>query len=79
MLASKAGLKSAQTRFSLLLLEDGEFFLDVRHIKCRVALVRTSPRSPTNALYHRRTLACIDTSTQYRPPTGALSACLHPL
>uniref|UniRef100_K3WM84 BEACH domain-containing protein n=1 Tax=Globisporangium ultimum (strain ATCC 200006 / CBS 805.95 / DAOM BR144) TaxID=431595 RepID=K3WM84_GLOUD len=28
MLANKSGLKSAQTRFSLLLLEDGEFFLD---------------------------------------------------
>lgn len=30
MLANKSGFKSAQTRFSLLLLEDGEFFLDVR-------------------------------------------------
>ncbi|TYZ58484.1 hypothetical protein PybrP1_004189 [[Pythium] brassicae (nom. inval.)] len=28
MLSRKAGFKSAQTRFSLLLLEDGEFFLD---------------------------------------------------
>lgn len=43
MLANKSGFKSAQTRFSLLLLEDGEFFLDVRspslHYYClRVAL-----------------------------------------
>lgn len=30
MFASKFGSKGAQTRFNLLLLEDGEFFLDVR-------------------------------------------------
>jgi hypothetical protein len=29
MFASRSGYKSAQTRFNLLLLEDGEFFLDV--------------------------------------------------
>lgn len=30
MLATKSSFKSPQTRFNLLLLEDGEFFLDVR-------------------------------------------------
>lgn len=32
MLASKFSFKSPQTRFNLLLLEDGEFFLDVRSL-----------------------------------------------
>ena len=32
MFASKLGYKNAQTRFNLLLLEDGEFFLDVRRL-----------------------------------------------
>lgn len=32
MLAGTSSSKSAQTRFNLLLLEDGEFFLDVRTV-----------------------------------------------
>jgi hypothetical protein len=32
MLATKSSFKSPQTRFNLLLLEDGEFFLDVRFV-----------------------------------------------
>lgn len=38
MLSRKTGFKSAQTRFSLLLLEDGEFFLDVRPLGCHTAM-----------------------------------------
>lgn len=37
MLAGTSSSKSAQTRFNLLLLEDGEFFLDVRAVAVRVS------------------------------------------
>lgn len=45
MLATKSSFKSPQTRFNLLLLEDGEFFLDVRLVSyslTRVASLRAA-------------------------------------
>lgn len=80
MLGTKSSFKSPQTRFNLLLLEDGEFFLDVR---CSMSLPPLAAGSmgitlsSTNAdtcciLCTRRISACTASWTLYQMRPGML-------